>query len=145
MRDERAGSATTRNRIETDPWSDDPRLLGRTYAIPFNQVWLACLELVTTWNRWELLQTDDIEGLIQVRCTTAVFRFKDDIEIRVLLDENALTRVDLQSQSIKNRYDLGVNTRRIGRFLVRLDKLLGARKGTIINPKDAVALTLGHR
>ncbi len=74
-----------------------------------------------------------------------MFRFKDDIEIRVLLDENALTRVDLQSQSIKNRYDLGVNTRRIGRFLVRLDKLLGAGKGTIIDPKDAVALTLGHR
>ena len=145
MREERAESAFTRNWAETDPWSDDPRLLGRTYAIPFDRVWHACLKLVTTLNRWELLQTDDIEGLIQVRCTTAVFRFKDDIEIRVLLDENALTRVDLQSQSIKNRYDLGVNTRRIGRFLVRLDKLLGAGKGTIIDPKDAVALTLGHR
>ena len=131
------------NRAETDPWSDDPRLLGRTYAIPFDRVWRDCLELVSKRSRWELLHTDDLAGIIRVRCTTPVFRFKDDLEIGVLLDENGLTRVDLRSRSITGRRDLGVNARRIGSFLFRLDKRLGAGKGTIIDPKDAVDLTSG--
>ena len=137
--------AHTRNRAETDPWSDDPRLWGRTYAIPFDRVWGTCMELATNWSRWELLHSDDLAGMIQVLCTTLVFRFKDELEIRVRLDENALTRVDVRSRSTKGRRDFGVNARRIGRFLLRLDKLLGAGKGTIIDPKDMVELTSDDR
>ena len=103
------------------------------------------MELATNWSRWELLHSDDLAGMIQVLCTTPVFRFKDELEIRVRLDENALTRVDVQSRSMTGRRDFGVNTRRIGRFLLRLDKLLGAGKGTIIDPKDTLELTSGDR
>ena len=112
----RPEQAPARNWAETDPWSDDPRLLGRTYAIPFDVVWRACLELVTNRGRWVLLHSNDLVGVIGVRCTT---------------------------RSLKGRHDFGTNTRRIGRFLLRLDKHLGAGRGTIIDPKDAVELASG--
>ena len=141
MPEAHAERAHSRNRAETDPWSDDPRLWGRTYAISFDKVWYASLELATKRSRWALLHTDDLAGIIQVLCTTPVFRFKDELEIRLRLDENALTRVDVRSQSTTGRRDFGVNARRIGRFLLRLDKQLGAGKGTIIDPKDMVEWT----
>ena len=139
----RPEQALAPNWAETDPWSDDPRLLGRTYAISFDVVWRACLELVANRSRWVLLHSNDLVGVIGVRCTTWVLRFKDEVEIRVGLDENGLTRLDVQSRSLKGRNDFGTNTRRIGRFLLRLDKHLGAGQGTIIDPKDAVELASG--
>ncbi len=145
MPDAHPERAQGRNRAETDPWSDDPRLWGRTYAIPFDRVWYACLKLVTNRSRWTLLYNDDLAGIIRVSCTTLVFRFKDDLEIRIRLDENGLTRVDVRSRSFRSHRDLGVNARRIGRFLLRLDKILGAGRGTIIDPKDMVGWTSGDR
>ena len=131
---ERLGRALTTNRAATDPRSDDPRLLGRTYAIPFDQVWTACLVLVERPRHWTLLQANDLDGYLSVECQTPVFKFIDDFEIRIGLDEHAMTRVDVESQSRKGRGDLGSNARRIGRFLRRLDRLLDAAEGAILDP-----------
>ena len=131
---ERLERAFTTNRAETDPRSDDPRLLGRTYAIPFDQVWTACLDLVERHRRWTLLQANDLDGYLMVECQTLVFEFIDDFEIRIGLDEHAMTRVDVKSRSRKGRADLGTNARRIGRFLQRLDQILDAQDGAILDP-----------
>jgi hypothetical protein len=128
------------HRVETDPSSDDPRLLGRTYAIPFDAVWRGCIKLVQARNRWSLLQADDLVGFIRIRCTTMVFRFEDDLEIRIVLDENALTRVDVRSRPHKARA-VGLNTRRVGRFFKRLDRALGASPEKILDPREASRLT----
>jgi hypothetical protein len=138
---ERLTRALTTNRVETDPWSNDPRLIGRTYAIPFETVWRTSMSLVRESSGWRLLQADDLVGFIRVRCTTKIFRHEDDLEIRVGLDEHGLTRVDLRSRSRKRRADLGVNARRIGRFSKRLDELLGARDGKILDPRETARLT----
>ena len=69
---ERLGRALTTNRAATDPRSDDPRLLGRTYAIPFDQVWTACLVLVERPRHWTLLQAHDLDGYLSVECQTPV-------------------------------------------------------------------------
>ena len=126
---------------ETDPRSSDPRLLGRTYAIPFDAVWHGCLKLVGDHSRWSLLAADDLEGFIQVCCTTRVFRSEDHLEIRIVLDENGLTRVDIQSRCNKGRANLGVHVRRVGRFFKKLDQLLGAVPGKILDPLEAARLT----
>ena len=131
---ERLERALTTNRAETDPRSQDLRLQGRTYAIPFDQVWTACLDIVRRHGRWTLLQANDLEGLIRVRCETLVCKFIDDLEIRISLDEHAMTRVDIRSRSRKGRGDLGTNARRIGRLLRRLDRQLGAENGMILDP-----------
>ena len=137
----RLAGALTKYRAETDPWSEDPRLIGRTYAIPFEEVWRACMKFVAERGRWRLLQADDLAGFIRVRCTSLVFRFEDNLEIRVGLDENALTRVDVRAGSKRSRTDLGMNARRVGRFFKNLDGLLGGGHGKILDPRETARLT----
>ena len=133
--------ALTTNRVETDPWSDDPRLLGRTYAIPFEAVWRSCVKLVREHAGWRMLQSDDLAGFIRVHCTTRLFRQEDDLEIHVGLDEHGLTRVDLRSRARSRRVDLGTNARRVGRFSARLDESLGAGDGKILDPRETARMT----
>jgi uncharacterized protein (DUF1499 family) len=118
------------NRVATaqDHW--DPRLRGRTYSIPFEQVWQASLQLASGGlSRWKLVSSDDTEGVIHAEAKTLLWRFTDDVRIDITLDENAQTRVDVLSSSRKGSSDLGTNARRIHRFLRALDrKLLAARK-----------------
>jgi len=138
---ERLERALTTNRAETDPRSDDPRLQGRTYAIPFDHVWTVCIELIQQNRHWDLLQANDLEGFIRIRCHTLFFKFIDDVEVRISLDEHAMTRVDIKSQSRKGRADLGTNARRIGRILRRLDRKLKA-EGSILDPTVLEAWTV---
>jgi hypothetical protein len=115
----------TRNRIATAPDHWDPRLRGRTYAIPFEQVWQAALHLASGGlRRWHMVHSDDYEGIINAEAKTLFLRFVDDVEIRVWLDDDAQTRVDLVSASRKGKADFGTNARRIARFLRALDKRL---------------------
>lgn len=142
MLKERLEQALTTNRAVTDPRSSDPRLRGRTYAIPFDDVWNACLNLVDRNTRWTLLQAEDVEGYVRVRCRTPIFRFVDDLEIRIGLDEHAMTRVDVSSHSRMRRRDLGANARRIRRFLLHLDLTLDAEDRVILDPMRLEAWSL---
>ena len=128
----RLRQALTGNRAETRPDAEDPRLRGRTYAIPFEQVWPAALSLAAEFPRWSVLRADDHSGEIVAEASTLVFHFVDDVTIRILLDPDAQTRVDLESRSRKGRADLGVNARRIARFLRKLDQRLDARPAKIL-------------
>ena len=142
MLKERLEQALTTNRAVTDPRSSDPLLRGRTYAIPFDDVWNACLNLVDRNTRWTLLQAEDVEGYVRVRCRTPIFRFVDDLEIRIGLDEHAMTRVDVSSHSRMRRRDLGANARRIRRFLLHLDLTLDAEDRVILDPMRLEAWSL---
>jgi hypothetical protein len=120
--------ALTTNSAETSVAADDPRLRGRTYAIPFEDVWRATLALVGGGLRgWHLVSADDETGRIVAEATTMVFRLVDDVNIHIRLDDDAQTRVDLRSVSRTGRADLGTNTRRIGNFCARLDGVLSER------------------
>ena len=138
---ERLTKALTTNRAETDPWSDDPRLIGRTYAIPYEAVWRSCMSLVQKRNGWRILKSDDLAGFIRVRCARRFIRLEDDLEIRIGLDEHGLTRVDLRSRSRTDGADLGVNARRVGRFAKKLDESLDAGHGKILDPRETARLT----
>lgn len=119
----------------TDAAAPDRRLRGRTYAIPFERVWSAALQLAGGAQRgWRVLSADDQAGVIQAEATSLVWRIVDDVHIDVGLDENAQTRVDLTAAPRSGRPDLGRNTRRVGRFLRRLDAALGATPGEILDP-----------
>ena len=116
--------ALTRNRAYTDPESPDRRLRGREYAVPFTAVWDAALEVARTRKRWTVVNAEARRGEIQAEARTALWKFVDDVWIRVSLDELGLTRVDVSSQSRVGRADLGTNARRIARFLHALDRRL---------------------
>ncbi|NIR45135.1 MAG: DUF1499 domain-containing protein [Gemmatimonadetes bacterium] len=117
--------ALTENSAQTSEDAEDPRLRGRTYMVPFARVWDEVIEMIRERPRWNLVRANEDKGLIGAEATTPVFRFVDDVRLKIRLDANALTRVDMWSQSRVGNADLGVNTRRIGKFFRDLDRRLG--------------------
>lgn len=112
----------TRNVAFTAPAAEDERLRGRTYAIPFEDVWQASLELVSGGlKRWELLEYDDREGIIRGLVHGRMRRFTSAVTIRISLDPDAQTRVDALSASRVGRADFGTNARRLARYFQALD------------------------
>lgn len=122
--------AFSRNLAQTSINEADPRLRGRTYAIPFEQVWQGSLAMAKGGLRgWRLVSSDDYDGVIRAEARSLIFRFVDDVVIYITLDHDAQTRVDMQSSSRKGGVDLGTNARRIGKFFRVLDqKLYGTGK-----------------
>lgn len=117
-------------RASTRPDADDPRLRGRAYAVPFAVVWEAARELAGSTRGWTVREERPAAGEIRAEARTAVFRFVDDVCIRLSLDPTGLTRVDVESASRVGRGPLGTGTRRIARFLHDLDGLLERRPTT---------------
>ena len=121
--------ALTTNRAFTDPEADDPRLLERVYAIPFAEVWAVALDIAQTTGGWNVVSSDPKAGEIVAEATTPLWRFTDDVWIRLSLDEEGQTRVEMASASRKGSADLGTNSRRIARFLRTLDaRLFGSTR-----------------
>lgn len=120
----RLGQILTGNRAETDPAHPDPGLRTRTYAVPFERVWRAALAIARDRRGWEVVRADDLEGVVEIEAKTPVFRFVDDVELRVDLDPDAQTRVNVVSESRRGRTDLGINARRVRRFFKHLDRKL---------------------
>lgn len=124
----------TRNVAFTSPGSPDARLRGRTYAIPFEDVWQASVELIDGGlKRWKLLEADDQEGIIRGVARGRLDRFTSAITVRITLDPDAQTRVDALSASRTGRADLGVNARRLHRYFRALDARLEDRRGAGID------------
>lgn len=123
-------TALTRNRAATRPDAGDPRLRGRAYPVPFAAVWEAARELAGKRRRWTVVEERPAAGEIRAEARTLVFRFVDDVRVRLSLDPDGLTRVDVESASRVGRADLGANARRIARFLHDLDRLLERKQPT---------------
>ena len=124
----------TEGSAATDPASPDARLLGRTYAIPFDSVWNAAKRLADGEMRgWSIMSADDVAGVIIATKRSLLFGHRDDVKIDIVLDENAQTRVDVNSGSHSRRPDLGRNRRGIGRFIRKLDASLEARPDQILD------------
>ena len=127
--------ATARARAETDPRSPDPRLRGRTYAIPFERVWSTALAAIRGGlPRWKVLSHDDQKGIILAEARTALFRRDVDIHVRIGLDHNGQTRVDVRSALRGAHGDLGSTRRLIGAFLTEVDRRLEAAPWQILDP-----------
>lgn len=123
------------SRIETDAHAEDVRLQGRTYAIPFDAVWTATLDLIQRSRRWKVVSADDQQGRIHVEALSLVFRHTDDLYFHIGLDEDAQTRVDLRGHTRGDKRDLGRKARVVGRFLRRLDAALKATPDQILDPR----------
>jgi hypothetical protein len=133
----------TERGAETDPASPDARLVGRTYAIPFDAVWAAATRLAGgELRRWTISSADDLSGVIAAGTQARFFGPGDRVRIEIGLDENAQTRVDLSATSRSERPDFGRNRRAIGRFLGKLDEALGAKPGQILDGTQAAAWNL---
>lgn len=130
----------TENRATTDPSSDDERLRGRTYAIPFEDVWQGAKALASGGLKgWTLWVADDQAGVMEASTSSFLFLKAADVRIRIGLDENAQTRVDLTTASRTERGDFGRARRTTGAFLRRLDAVLQAGPAQILDASRTAA------
>jgi hypothetical protein len=111
------------NRAETAPEASRPSLRGRTYAIPFDRVWQAATELADGGLRgWSLHAADDIEGIFSAE--RRVWWQTIQVDVRIGLDPDGQTRLDLQACCCDSMPDLGASRRTIQRFTQTLDRRL---------------------
>jgi hypothetical protein len=114
--------------VETTPDASDPRLRGRTYAVPFERVWQAALDLTGGGLfRWTRHDADDNEGVI-LASSKSLAGAVHEIMVRVTLDEDGQTRVDASAQARRPLADMGRSRRRLRRFFRALDRTLARRK-----------------
>jgi hypothetical protein len=77
---------------------------------------------------WEIVAVEPQQGRIEATATSRLFGFKDDIVIRITPHEGG-SQLDIRSMSRVGRSDVGVNARRIRRFLQRLKTAIARHEG----------------
>lgn len=127
---ERYRRALTRSEAATSPDADDPRLRGRTYAVPFETVWQAMLALAKgDLKGWRLVAADGQRGHIRAEADALFGRAVVEVEIRIGLDANAQTRVDADAVVRARKRDFGASTRTLAAFFAALDDTLARDRG----------------
>lgn len=100
-----------------------PELRSLEVRAPQETVFDAALNAAKQQPRWRLTHVQPAQGRIQAVATTSVFRFKDDVVVRVRHSgEQAV--VDVRSRSRVGEGDRGVNARRIREYLHALGQQL---------------------
>ncbi len=113
---------------ETRPDARDPRFRGRTFAIPFEDVWQASLALLKELPGCKLRLSNDRDGIIIAQATIHFPRHVNDVTISIVLDADAQTRVDMRSVTRDGAVDMGSNAKRVLRFFELLDQRMAALK-----------------
>lgn len=98
-----------------------PDVQPLTLAIPMARSFGIALEAAKQMG-WELVAVEKDEGRIEAVDTTRVFRFKDDVVIR-LTAEGGCTRIDMRSKSRVGKGDLGKNASRIRDYFAVVKRL----------------------
>lgn len=84
-----------------------------------NEAFSIALEAAQNMRNWEIVGYNQNEGQIEATATTFWYGFKDDVVIR-LDEDNEVVVLDVRSKSRVGLGDLGVNARRIERYLDRV-------------------------
>jgi uncharacterized protein (DUF1499 family) len=109
------------NVVETGRTPEYPDLQPRKYRAEVSQVFDAALHAVDRMPRWTILAYQPESGEIKAEAKSLVFRFVDDVVIRVT-SQGASTVVSVRSASRIGRGDFGQNARNIRAFLRELDR-----------------------
>jgi uncharacterized protein (DUF1499 family) len=75
------------------------------------------LGLARSMPAWTVTSADAAAGTIEAVATSRVFRFQDDIAIRVRPEPGGGSRVDVRSKSRDGKGDIGANAMRIRSFV----------------------------
>jgi len=70
---------------------------------------------------WQAIRVDPTRGTLEAQDVTRIFRFVDDIVVRVQ-PQGAGSRLDVRSKSRDGKGDLGANAARIRTFLARMPR-----------------------
>lgn len=100
-----------RNWAETNV--SDPKLAPPTLPVPRHQAVTHIQAAIQKLPRWHIVSVDEANSLIKATRTTRLFRFIDDVVIRLEDAPNGATRLHIRSQSRVGKGDLGQNRRNI--------------------------------
>ncbi len=109
------------NVVETGRTPEYPDLQPRVYRASADQVFDAALHAVHRMPRWSLVSHQPATGEIRAEARTLVWRFVDDILIRVRVRADEAV-VEVRSASRVGRGDFGQNARNIRSFFQELDR-----------------------
>jgi uncharacterized protein (DUF1499 family) len=87
--------------------------------LPPPDVFARVIATAKTMPGWEITAADPASGTIEAVATSRLFRFQDDIVIRVRPRDGG-SRIDMRSKSRDGRGDLGANAKRIRAFMAAL-------------------------
>lgn len=90
---------------------------------PVAEVFERAREVAESMPRWEIADVREAEGRIEAVARSRLFRFEDDVVIRVRARDGG-TRVDVRSRSRIGQSDLGANAARIRAYLAALEASL---------------------
>jgi uncharacterized protein (DUF1499 family) len=93
-----------------------PDLATLQLAVPPEQAFELALRTAREMPSWQVLSDDAGAGVIGAVATSRIFRFADDVVIRVQGDP-AGSRVDVRSRSRFGQSDFGVNADRVRAYL----------------------------
>jgi uncharacterized protein (DUF1499 family) len=79
------------------------------------------LGVAKTMPSWTVTQTDPAGGVFEAVATSGLFRFQDDVVVRVRPGDDGTSRVDVRSKSRDGKGDLGVNAARIRAYVVAIE------------------------
>jgi len=114
----------------TAPDASDERLRGRTYAVPFDEVWECSVRLAGGGlSGWRVLEADDVAGVLRAAQRGRLRRAERAATVRIGFDADAQTRVDLDIAGAPGGPDFGAAARAIHRFCRALDRELIRRRG----------------
>jgi uncharacterized protein (DUF1499 family) len=113
------------NDVETGRTPDYPDLQVREYAPGETAVLKAAQKAVESLPRFTFVAAGHGPGggELQAVATTRVFKFKDDVTVRIRR-QGARTRVSVRSRSRTGKWDFGQNARNIREFQAALDREL---------------------
>jgi len=92
-----------------------PDLGPISLSVPPGKAFQQCRDTASALG-WEIVDQDPMSGRIEASDSTAIFRFVDDVVIRLRPGPGGGTIVDVRSKSRDGRGDLGANAGRIRAF-----------------------------
>jgi uncharacterized protein (DUF1499 family) len=116
------------NVVETGRTPEHPDILPRRYEAEVEQVFDAALHAVNQLPRWALVSYRPETGEIRAEARTRLFRFVDDVHIRVVSEGNAAV-VLVRSASRVGRGDFGQNARHVRALFEEIDRQMRMSAG----------------
>ena len=116
------------NEVETGMTPEYPEIQPHYYSTSPDRIYEEARAAVDDLESWTVVSSESATFEIEAERTTRVFRFVDDVTIRVEPVTEFVSQVYVRSASRVGRSDLGQNARNIEEFFVELDERLGAVK-----------------
>jgi len=111
------------NIVETGRTPEYPDIQPRRYAERKARVHEAAHRAIESLPRWTLVSQDAAQGVIRAVVTSRLFRFVDDVQIRIE-EKDGGAIINVRSASRVGKSDFGQNARHIRSLFEAIDRQL---------------------